>query len=107
MGTSSVQLIWHPSGSSQKKNLSGQTKPQIRVCGDYSVTVNPQLADYRHPIPLPEHLLQKLSGGYGFSKIDLSNAYNQICLAPESQKRLALSTHYGVLLQKRLSFGIK
>ena len=45
--------------------------------------------------------------GYCFSKIDLANAYNQICLSPDSQKKLALSTHKGVLLQKRLSFGIK
>lgn len=37
---------------------------------------------------------------------DLADAYNQIPLAPESQKRLALSTHKGVLLQKVLPFGI-
>ena len=45
--------------------------------------------------------------GYCFSKIDLAKAYNQICLSPDSQKKLALSTHKGVLLQKRLPFGIK
>ena len=49
--------------------------------------------------------MQKLSGGYGFTKIDLADAYNQIALGPESQKRLALSTHQGVLLQTRLPFG--
>ena len=43
---------------------------------------------------------------YGFTKIDLADAYNQIMLGPESQKRLALSTHRGVLLQRRLPFGI-
>ena len=57
-------------------------------------------------MPLPEDLMRKLSGGYGFSKIDLADAYNQIMLSPESQKRLALSIHRGVLLQKRLPFGI-
>ena len=50
--------------------------------------------------------MQKLSGGYGFTKIDLADAYNQINLSSESQKKLALSTHKGVLLQKRLPFGI-
>ena len=57
-------------------------------------------------MPLPEDLMQKLGGGYGFTKIDLADAYNQIMLAPESQKRLAISTHRGVLLQMRLPFGI-
>eukprot|EP00731_Ephydatia_muelleri_P003019 Em0001g3019a len=86
--------------------LSGQTTAKLRVCGDYSVTVNPQLEPHCHPIPRPEDLMQKLGGGYGFTKIDLSDAYNQIMHTPESQRRLALSTHRGVLLQMRLSFGI-
>ena len=35
----------------------------------------------------------------------MADAFNQIMLGPESQKRLALSTHRGVL-QLRLPFGI-
>ena len=91
----------------RKSPLPGQVKASIRVCGDYSVTVNSQLEYHRQPIPLPEDLMRKLGRGYCFSKIDLANAYNQICLSPDSQKKLALSTHKGVLLQKRLPFGIK
>ena len=79
---------------------------KLRVCGDYSITVNHQLEPHRHPMPVPEDLMQKLGGGYGFTKDDLADAYNQIMLAPENQKRLALSTHRGVFLQMRLPFGI-
>ena len=88
-----------------KPSLPGQPA-KLRVCGDYSVTVNQQLEPHCHPMPLPKDLLRKLEGGYGFSKIDLADACNQIMLAPESQKRLALSTHRGFLLQIRLPFGI-
>ena len=91
----------------RKALLPGQTTAKIRVCGDYSVTVNSQLEDHRHPLPLPEDLLRKLGGGYGFTKIDLADAYNQIKLSERSAQQLALSTHKGVLLQKRLPFGIK
>jgi len=91
----------------RKALLPGQTKAKLRVCGDYSVTVNAQLDDHRQPVPLPDDLMRRLGGGYGFTKIDLADAYNQIQLASESQKRLALSTHRGVLLQCRLPFGIK
>nr|KAG5701179.1 hypothetical protein BaRGS_023288 [Batillaria attramentaria] len=73
-------------------------KTKLRICGDYSVGINDQLADHRHPIPLPEELMQKLGGGFGYTKIDLADAYNQIKLAPESQRRLALSTHRGISL---------
>ena len=90
----------------RKNKLPGQESAGIRVCGDYSVTVNPQLETHRQPLPLPEELMYKLGGGYGFTKIDLADAYNQIPLSKESQKKLALSTHKGVLLQMRLPFGI-
>ncbi|KAK3796325.1 hypothetical protein RRG08_021348 [Elysia crispata] len=78
---------------SKKKALQGQPKAQIRVCGDYSVTVNPQLETHRHPIPKPEDLIRRLGGGHYFSKIDLADAYNQIQLSPASQEKLALGTH--------------
>ena len=42
---------------------------------------------------LLDDLMRKLSGGYGFSIVDLADEYNQIKLGPESQKRLALSSH--------------
>lgn len=90
----------------RKASLPGQGKANLRVCGDYSVTVNAQLDTHIHPIPRPEDLMQKLSGGYFFTKVDLADAYNQVMLSAESQKKLALSTHRGVLLQKRLPFGI-
>ena len=67
--------------------------------------VNPQLEVHRHPLLLPEDLVQKLCVGYKYTKIDLANAYNQIKLGPESRRKLALSTDRGVLLQNILPFG--
>ena len=90
----------------RKSCTPSQAKAKIRVCGDYSVSVNPQLEPHRYPMHLPEDLMRKLSGGHGYTKIDLADAYNQVMLGPESQKRLALSTHRGVLLQLCLPFRI-
>ena len=90
----------------RKTLVPGQQRAKLRVCGDYSATVNHQLETHRHPIPLPDDLMRRLGGGYYFTKIDLADAYNQVKLSPESQRRLALSTHRGVLLQTRLPFGI-
>ena len=91
----------------RKTQTASSLKPKLRICGDYSVGINDQLEDHRQPMPLPEELMQKLGGGFGYTKVDLADAYNQIKLSPESQRRLALSTHRGVLLQQRLPFGIK
>jgi len=49
--------------------------------------------------------MHKLGSGHRFTKIDLTDAYNQIKLCSESRKRLALSTHRGVLSQNALPFG--
>ena len=90
----------------RKQSLPNQPKASVRVCGDYSEFINAQLETHRQPMPLPEDLMRRLGGTHYFSKVDLAEAYNHIELGPESQKRLALSTHRGIVLQKRIPFGI-
>ena len=41
----------------RKASLPGQPA-KLRVCGDYSVSVNQQLEPHRHPMPLPEDLMR-------------------------------------------------
>ena len=48
--------------------------------------VNHELEAHRYPMPRPEDLMQRLGGGHGFTKIDLSDAYNHIQLSPERRK---------------------
>ena len=38
----------------RKPLLPGQAKAKLRVCGDYSATVNAQLGTHCHPIPTPD-----------------------------------------------------
>ena len=49
----------------------------VRICGDFKVTVNPYLDIPEYPFPTSEELFTKLNGGEKFSKLDLSQAYNQ------------------------------
>ena len=76
----------------RKTPAPGQKKANLRVCRDYSVTINHQLETH-HPTPSQDDLMQRLSGSFYFTKIDLVNSYNQVKLSPESQRRLALSTY--------------
>ena len=77
-----------------------------RSCGDYAVTVNPQLNVPQYPIPLPEDVFVKLRGGTRFSKLDLKSAYQQLPLDPDSQQFVPINTHRGLYRYKRLPFGI-
>ena len=77
-----------------------------RSCGDYAVTVNPQLNVLQYPIPLPEDVFVRLRGGKRFTKLDLKSAYQQLPLDPESQPFVTINTHRGLYCYKRLPFGI-
>ena len=51
---------------------------KIRLCGDYSLTVNKHSDCEHYPLPTLEELREKLAGGCKFTKLDLSQAYHQL-----------------------------
>ncbi|XP_064479042.1 uncharacterized protein K02A2.6-like [Ornithodoros turicata] len=79
---------------------------QIRLCGDYKVTINPILVSVQYPLPRIDDLLADLGGGKNFSRIDLSRAYQQLEVDDDSKKYLAINTHLGLYAVNRLPFGI-
>ena len=83
-----------------------KTDHSTRSCGDYAITVNPQLHVPHYPIPLPEEVFHKLRGGKLFSKLDLKNAYQQLLIDDESLPYVTINTHRGLYRYKRLPFGI-
>ena len=78
----------------------------IRICGDYKVTINQVLKVPEHPMPRAEELFQTLNGGEKFSKLDLSSAYQQVELSEDSKKYVAINTHVGLFTYTRMPFGI-
>ena len=81
-------------------------KTNVRICGDFSVTVNPVSKLDRYPIPQVEDLFARLSHGKYFSKIDLSHAYQQLPLEDGSKKYVVVNTHKGLSCYTRLPFLI-
>ncbi|CAD6184352.1 unnamed protein product [Caenorhabditis auriculariae] len=63
------------------KKASGK----IRVCSDFSTGLNSALEDEEYPLPTSEEIFANLNGGSVFTQIDLSDAYLQVELDPESQ----------------------
>ncbi|XP_037961091.1 uncharacterized protein K02A2.6-like [Teleopsis dalmanni] len=89
------------------KNVIEQLNGDIRICGDYKVTINKYLSDFHYPLPLIDEIFASLQGGELFTKLDLSNAYNQLVLDEKSQMLCTWSTHIGTFKMKRLPFGVK
>ncbi|XP_033731244.1 uncharacterized protein K02A2.6-like [Pecten maximus] len=78
----------------------------IRICGDYKVTVNRVSKLDNYPIPKTEDIYAALGGGSHFSKLDLSQAYQQLELDTESQVYTTISTHKGLFKYNRLPYGV-
>lgn len=78
----------------------------LRICGDFKMTVNQASKLDRYPIPKIEDLFAKLAGGQMFTKLDMSQAYQQILLEEESQQFVVINTHQGLFRYKRLPFGV-
>ena len=78
----------------------------VRICGDYKVTINQAIKTESYPLPRVDELFANLSGGKYFSKLDLSNAYLQLPIEEVSKEFLVINTHKGLFKYNRLPFGV-
>ena len=81
-------------------------KSSIRICGDFKITINRATKLDQYPIPKIEDLFAKLSGGKMFTKLDLSQAYQQVRLDAASKELVVINTHRGLFRYNRLPFGV-
>ena len=72
------------------------------MCGDFRLTINPVSKLDQYPIPKVEDLFAMLDKGDTFTKLDLSQAYQQLALDRESRKYIVISTHKGLFRYMRL-----
>ena len=79
---------------------------RFRICADYIVTVNRSLDIDQYPLPKPADLFATLAGGQMFTKLDLTQAYQQLLLDENSQQYTTINTHQGLYRYTRLPFGI-
>ena len=79
---------------------------KLHLCGDYKVTCNPMLEMDKYPLPKPDDLFATIAGGKSFTKIDLTNAYQQMILDEDSRDLVTINTHKGLYRYIRLPFGV-
>ena len=81
-------------------------KTSVRICGDFKLTVNQASKLDRYPIPKVEDLFATLAGGKSFTKLDLSQAYQQIELEETSKNYVVINTNKGLFRYTRLPYGV-
>ncbi|CAC5397510.1 unnamed protein product [Mytilus coruscus] len=77
----------------------------VHIFGDYKVTINSCLEVPQYPLLNIQDLISRLNGGKKFSKLDLSQAYQQLLLCQNSRNLVTIITHLGLYRYTRLPFG--
>ena len=60
----------------------------------------------QYPVPKAEDLFATLAEGQKFTKLDLSQAYQQVLLDEASREFVTINTHKGLYQFNRLPFGV-
>ena len=81
-------------------------RKSIRICGDYKLTANKASRLEQYPLPKVEDLFSTLAGGITFTKLDMSQAYQQLVLDDDSKEIVTINTHKGLFSYQRLPFGV-
>ena len=68
----------------------------VRICGDYKSIVNQVSKLDNYPSPKTKDLLATLGGGNKLTKLDMSQAYQQLLLDEKSKKFTKINTHKGL-----------
>ena len=78
----------------------------IRLCGDYSGTINKHIVSDVYPLPTLDDIVNKVGFGEKFTKLDLSQAFHQFELDDKSKKYTTINTIKGLYQYNRLVFGV-
>ncbi|RUS82334.1 hypothetical protein EGW08_009887 [Elysia chlorotica] len=78
----------------------------VRICGDFKVTINPVLKTEQYTLPRLDDMMASLENGTKFSKIDLRQAYFQLPLKESCKHLTTINTSKGLYVFNRLVFGI-
>ena len=68
----------------------------VRVCGDFKVTINPQLEVDEYTLPQIDDIYASLGGGTLFGVIDLHHAYLQMEVEEQFRPFLTINTTRGL-----------
>ena len=78
----------------------------VKVCGDFMVTIKPQLEIDEFPLPRVDDIYASLGRDKLFSVLDLRHAYQQLEVEERSRPSLTINMTHGLYQYQRLPYGV-
>ena len=78
---------------------------KLRVCVNLK-QVNVVTIRDNYPLPIIDHVLERVAGKESYSFLDGFFGYNQVSIAVEDQHKIAFSTEWGMFAYKVMPFGL-
>ena len=67
---------------------------KLRVCVNLKKVNAATIRDH-YPLPITDHVLERVAGAEAYSFLDGFSGYNQLSIAPEDQHKMAFATEQG------------
>ena len=100
-----ITKVYESSWASPTVNVLKENN-SVRICGDYSCTINKFLKVKQYPLPSIDEVIAQVGNAKVFSKIDLANAFLQLPLDPQSKEYTTINTSEGLYRYNYLPFGL-
>ena len=78
---------------------------KLRVCVILKKVNAATIRDH-YPLPITDHVLERVAGGEAFSFLDGFSGYNQLLIHPNDQHKNAFATEWGTFAFRRMPFGL-
>ena len=106
MQEGTLEPVEYAEWASQILPVLKKDKNSVRVYGDFKQTINPVSHLDWYSIPKVEDLFTSLAEGCVFSKIDLSQAYQQVPIEESAWQYVVINTHKWLFRYTKLPFGV-
>ena len=78
---------------------------KLRVCINLK-KVNAATIRDSYPLPITEHVLERVAGKKAYSFLDGFSGYNQVSIDPKDQHKTAFATEIGIFAYRVMPFGL-
>ena len=78
---------------------------KLRVCVNLK-KVNVVTIKDHYPLPITDHVIERVAGAEAYSFLDGFSRYNQLSIDPSNQHKTAFATNWGTFVYRVMPFGL-